>query len=994
MIIVPGERHVERLARAGQRAETRASLRDRLSAALLPEVRFADERETRLTMALALEDARARAKQLDLFGGGGTEDPILAPLRGRGGASWVRAVAAIDEAVGVLRARGVTADILDRVKGTGVAGARARTIAAAMRALDEALIRRGARDGRLRGWMLAQALRGQDVPALVGANELRARWILDWEASDLAWWRALDDGLAPRGARVILPAFDKPLSGARERDPLEVLADFLARHLDAAPETELVPARLGDLGTVAPDGDLGGVRVVRAASARAQARSVAQLVRAALDAGTELERIAIAYPSRDEKTLLPLRGALAAEGVVFHDARGAPPAAVPVVATALLALAAADALDRVAVARLLRSGYLDAPRVVGGEVGFREAERTLERLARGLETRATRAGVDAAERLRRTMTYRPEDEPVADRVVAALVRGGAGKTRPERARAARALFDELGFAARAGRGALATFSRDEAPRGVDRAERLAVARDVRAWERLVAALDLYEATVEGATAPVDAEIFRLELAELLERAAPLPGAGRAGSVRIVRLADVAGEELSLLVVVDANDGVLPRDSAPITLVTESLEVGLGKRDPLLVRSTSELGARDLAALAIAAAEARELVLVTTAEDTTGSPAEPSRVVHAVLRMRPEAEEVIAAVAPVVDDAALRSPVEVARRLLRERAREGFFLDPARPLSDVVGALDPSSAVRAVITHETGPTSERALAVTSIERFAQCAFKGFAHVVLAAREGEEQRELPDAREEGNLAHLALAAAFVAVGELWKARPRDAEAILATGLAAAEKTLAESQGHAPLRAIVRLRLRESVRALLLRAIEDEAWDFAAAEQSFGRREGWPAYGIGDEIFLRGSIDRLDRAHGRADARVVDYKRSKTTVRSSAGALGDTVLQVPVYAAAASRQLQHGATGIYLPLQPRDLATETRGNAKAEERVRELATRAGGLVPIDERILGIARAVRGGALAPLPAKESECTYCSVSGGCRKPRFAMAPDEDEDDG
>ena len=34
--------------------------------------------------------------------------------------------------------------------------------------------------------------------------------------------------------------------------------------------------------------------------------------------------------------------------------------------------------------------------------------------------------------------------------------------------------------------------------------------------------------------------------------------------------------------------------------------------------------------------------------------------------------------------------------------------------------------------------------------------------------------------------------------------------------------------------------------------------------------------------------------------------------------------------------------------------------------------------------------GRSSPLPAHESECRYCAVSGGCRKPRFAMAPVED----
>ena len=39
LFVVPAERHVERLAREGKRAETRTSLRSRLAAALLPDVR-------------------------------------------------------------------------------------------------------------------------------------------------------------------------------------------------------------------------------------------------------------------------------------------------------------------------------------------------------------------------------------------------------------------------------------------------------------------------------------------------------------------------------------------------------------------------------------------------------------------------------------------------------------------------------------------------------------------------------------------------------------------------------------------------------------------------------------------------------------------------------------------------------------------------------------------------------------------------------------------
>lgn len=995
LFVVPAERHVERLARSGERAETRSSLRSRLAAALLPDVRFAEPREVRLRLGIAVEEARGQ--QLDLFGGGPVADPLLAQLRGP---SWIRAIAAIDDAIGTLRARGVTEAHLDRAgKGAGVAAARARTLVGAMRAVDGALATAlaPARDARLMGPDLAQAIRRTaraPLVAVLGAESVRSRWILSWDPQDLVWWKALDEVLGD--ARILLPWFDKRLEGSRERDPLETVADAVLKYLEAAPETEMIPAVLGDLASTPPaPSDVQNVRVGRAQDAADQGRLVAHAVTAALEAGACVERIAIAYPSRDERTLRPLRRALSDEAIVFHDALGAPPRDVPVVAAALQALSAAETKERVAVARLLRSGYLDAPRTLGRsreELGFREAERVLERLAKRLETRATAVGETAEERLVATAAGDDPEDLESARRIASVLRT-TGSTRLERARTARSMFAELGLGARAGRGALGTFARDEAPSGVDRAERLAVARDVRAWEVLEDVLDAYETAAADAKRPVDAEVFLLELGELLDASATLPGAGRAGAVRLVRLADVAGDELDLLVVIDANSGVLPRDQRPISLVTEALEERVK-----MPRDVGERAARDLAALAVGAAEAKALLLVTTSADEGDAPAQPARAVVAALR----AGATVATAPPPVRSG---EGEDVGRRAERERAREAFFLDPRRIETPLAGTLAEREAIARVVLPETGGMRERPLAVTSIERFAQCPFKGYAHAILAAREGEEQRELPDAREEGNLGHEALAAAFLATRVEWALRPRDQGRILAKGLAAAEEALAKSAGHAPLRAIVRLRVRESVRAVLLRALDDEVWDFALAEQPFGRAKSWPEFGVsasgapsravaapapapGGEVWLRGSVDRIDRAHDGSSVRVIDYKRSKSTVQSSMHSLGEAAIQVPLYAAVARRNLSLPATGTYLPTQPRDLAIPSP--RPKEDRVAELA--AGSPSLIEERVLALAIGARAGRFAPLPVKETECTFCSVSGGCRKPRFAMEPVEDED--
>lgn len=1028
LYVVPGERHVERLARGGQRAETRTSLRARLAAALLPDVAFAERRECRLVLAMALAEPEASGPgQLGLFGGVVPEagrqapadprgDALLAAVRARGGASWARMVAALDDAIGILRARGATIDHLDRVAKTkGFLATRARTLGTAMRALDARLARAGACDERLAPARVAEAIinaEASEIEAIVGARSLRGRWLLSWDPVDLAWWRALDDKLAPRGggARVVLPTFDWPLSASRARDPLDALAEEVARGLDAAAESETIEPVLGDLtGADGGDGTLGGdpdrVQLVSASDAVAQARAAASAVARALAAGSAVERIAIAFPVLDERTLAPLRRALEEEGIVAHESRGAPPSQAPVIAGALLALEAATSLERQPVAQLLRSGWLDAPRVTGEE--RREGKRRIARLARVLESSATAAGEDAAVRLVRTATMRKAGRPVrgdeeaeheqdvvlATRLADILARAQRATTRGGQVRAARALWTELGIGARAGRGGLASFTSDAVPTGVPRAERLAIARDARAWDALVSALDLYETTAQRAGALeqlIDAAGFRLELVELLDAGASQPGAGRAAAVRIARLADIAGDALDLLVVLDANEGLLPRDDARDALVSESLADAIAKasRGEFLAPAQGATRARELTALAVAASEAKLVLLAFAREDGAGSPLAPSPVVDALAR----------AGVPVVStepDPPRWSGANVGVRVAREREREGFFLDPARPRSDVVADLAPPAEGARLLVAETGG-GERALAVTGLERFARCAFQGYAQVVLAARESDLMTELPDAREEGTLIHEALAAAFLATKELWPPRPRPFEAIVARGEAAADAVLERWQGHAPLRAVVRLRVRDAVRAVLRVAIEDETWDFALAEQPFGSRaeEAWPVFVLAAgelRLALRGSIDRVDRAHDAGSLRVIDYKRSKSTVTASASGLGETALQVPLYARVASRALGVSGTGAYMPTQARDVGPGNKPSAKAAARMEELvAPVSGGFTKIEQRALAIVASARAGLLVPIPASEAECRLCDVSGGCRKPRFAMAPAED----
>lgn len=1041
LFVVPSEKHVERLVREGRSAETRAALERRLAAAFLPGIVFVERGARRLALSAALSDPSDDALR---------GDELLDDLRRKGGRSWAKTIDALDAALGRLYAGGVGASDLAAVaERGGLVAAKAKTLGRAMRALEGRLERFGARDDRRLPEMLARALRDaspEDVEAVVGTKRLRTRWVLSWTPSSLAYFRALDEALSRVGgdARVIVPAFDRPLDMHRERDALEVLADELAAHLDAPLESEIVPPVLGDLGPASladPSSasvDRSHVRIHRADTPAAQARAAADVVRRALSGGTCVERVAIALPSLDERSLVPLRRALEEAEIVAHETRGAPASGSSVVHTAFDVLDVAESLDRTTVARIVGSGYVDAFRFAPEGTPAREAQASLRRIARRLASTATKSGETAAERLVRTAA--PDDAAGArgdaagsshslDRALATALASilsapAQAKGRVERARAVRASWSALGLGAAAGRGALDTFASDAAPKGIRRAERVAIARDARAWEWLMATLDLYESTasrVGVADAPIDADLFRNELGALLEAAATTPHAGRAGAVRVGRLDDFVGEALDLVLVLDANEGALPRDEARDAFVDLELlgavEAARAGRRAAKSASSSAFGehvgaslasssspslatsslassrrVRDLASLAAVAAEASSIVFVSTREDASGTSLSPSPIVTALERMGVTPLPVTSTRRPIADES-------VARRAQREGAREGFFFDPSRPRSDVVGQLELGPEGRALVASTTGGDA-RPLSVTALERLARCPFMGYAHVVLAVREPSLQGELPDAREEGTLVHAALAAAFAATRALWPQRPRDEASIVELGVRAADATLADGEGHAPLRAVARLRVLDAVRAVLRAAIADETWDFDLAEQPFGSdaAASWPPFVIaaGDErLTLRGTLDRLDRAHdghdGRA-VRVVDYKRSKSKVAQTASALGETVLQVPLYARVARAATGRTATGVYVPFQPRDVH-DAKVSAAAQKRMDELVDEpATGLAEIERRALELVVRARRGEFSPVPRSESECVHCAVSGGCRKPRFAMAADEEEE--
>jgi RecB family exonuclease len=1027
-LVVPSERHVERLARKGELAETRSALQRRLLEALAPKVKLAPPEATRLALAEAL---RAVA----------WEDELLQPLATAGSLAWLRTVDAVDEAIAMLRASNTPLSSLEKAERLGGGAARrAAMLRRAMVALDVLLVRAGQVDGRASGQVLAETIARTEprlVVEAVGASTLKAQLIAVWEPRDLGWWRALDVALRRAGgggAIIELPSFRKNLDPARQRDPLDVVLDDVARALDEAPDTSEIKAPLGDLRLDAPLSapPLVHLELRQASDAHAQGRAVADAIFSALSAGIPIEEVAVALPRIDEEVLGAIRRAFDDAGIPAYDSRGPAPLGSGIVAAALDAHAlGSHGLARKKVAALLRSFYLDAERVTQID-DPRRARRLLARLVTALEQTPTVAGRDAVSTLEATVcAYRPYREVreedgaslalVARRVGDLLWTVECAQTRTEHIRAARELWASLGFPARASYDAKTTLGQDETPTGIARAELRALSRDAHAWEVLMSALAGYEAAVASlhlGAATATSEAFRHELLRTLEAGAPPPGAGRVGAVRIARLAELAHEKLQCLVIVDANEGVLPSAPARAPLLSEALASCLREIDPLRAPPLPVLRtARDLAHLALAVTGADRLIFTYRARDEEGGAMAPAPIVNWLSRqgMRvvtwhgsPIAERPITsreARLKVLFEAPERGQEvdsESARRAHIERSRESFHNNTrVREETVVNGFLAADESIATILREETGGSAEHPLPVTTLERFARCAFQGHAHHIMRAREAERRADTPDAREEGTLVHEALARAFRATRPMWRQRPRDAEAIRTSAIEAADAFFQREATASGLRKLALDQARESVIKVLEWSLHDLDWNFEVAEQPFGdaSEEGWPALRLDDgetTLVLKGNIDRIDVSDRLPRAiRAVDYKTRPRKAKEAQKELGTFAFQVPFYARIARETLAAvRSEGLYLPMSELvpGYAPPVAFAAAWREKVETDSPHPPHQPAVVIAALDLLKRFRKGAIAPLPLEDRFCDHCEFDGGCRRPRFIVSEDEPED--
>ena len=314
-----------------------------------------------------------------------------------------------------------------------------------------------------------------------------------------------------------------------------------------------------------------------------------------------------------------------------------------------------------------------------------------------------------------------------------------------------------------------------------------------------------------------------------------------------------------------------------------------------------------------------------------------------------------------------------------------------------GFLLPDETLAEILRDETGGDGDHPLPVTTLERFARCAFKGYAHHIMRAREAERRADTPDAREEGTLVHEALARAFGATRALWRVRPRNDEAIRASAIEAADAFFQRETTASGLRKLALDQARESVVKVLAWSLHDLDWNFEVAEQTFGdaSEDGWPPLRLSDgetALVLKGSVDRIDVSDRLPLAiRAIDYKTRPRKAKEAQKELGTFAFQVPFYARVAAENL--GAVrseGLYLPMS--ELVPEYAPPAAFGAAWREKVQSGSPHPPVVIAALALLKRFRTGVIAPLPLEDRFCDHCEFDGGCRRPRFIVSEDEPED--
>ncbi|MGH2834902.1 MAG: PD-(D/E)XK nuclease family protein, partial [Solirubrobacteraceae bacterium] len=678
---------------------------------------------------------------------------------------------------------------------------------------------------------------------------------------------------------------------------------------------------------VAPGDALG---LLHGSSPRGEFELVAGEVRALLDAGMAADSIAIVHRSPQRIAAL-LAEALSAKGVP-HALRRRLAFADTAIGRGLLgvlrcALGTGGLGDLLAWLRV--PGVLEQPR-----------------LADLLEAKARRTGALSAYRAR--ALWEAERWPLQriDRIAAAAAAGER-----DLLDALLAELERLFTARRGGSAALL------AGRELDEAAALAAGR--RAIEQL---RELARLAPEQAGGPA-------EMLEVLERldfiSGDVPGAGQ---VAVVDPLGLRARRVGVLFVCGMQEGVFPAPPSP-PLIPEGQRRALAQASGLVLHAPADsLAAERYLLYALVSRPQERLVLSWHTAGEDGAPRSRSLFVDDVCDLFEPIAVRIAA--PVASGGA---EGRVGERRVGEGRVGGGADRCIAPLSDerVLAEL----------------RDRRLWSASSLELWAACPVKWFVERLLHGQELGPDAE-PLAR--GSLAHAALKLTL----ERLRERTGSARITPKSVFAAKEllsQALEELSDEFPLSVApervggARRRLRVDLQRYLDSAAErcsplepthmEFEFGFGDSDQSSP-----PPLDLGDGVFVRGRIDRVDLGDG-GEAVVYDYKGRAAP--PAARWLQDRSWQVALYMRAAQQALGAQAVGgFYQPLAGKELAP--RGALDCDAAVELDVVRTDNLSHdefehlIDECVAAARSAAvqaRSGALEPRPDS------CAYNGGCSYP-------------
>lgn len=816
------------------------------------------------------------------------------------------------------------------------------------------------------------------VQTLPGLQRIELTGFVRFSALELELVMRLAAGMEALGLELELSvpgtgatAWDSSTDGLfrvfEQRTELSPLSLFKALPDDARTASAVV--RAASEGRTAEVGS--AFTVSSFANPREEARHVAQTVRAAVEAGIAPEAIAVVVPDLAEDAAV-MREALEQLGLTVGTSF-APPLLNGAWARLLLGLPRLERdrfpVDRVVAWLSMTSGLLAVPLEAPGRV-LREAGIRDDRLGALGEKGAYAVRL---ERLASRLDARRRNDEA--REVRAVSSACAALLDVVKALPARAKLLEHLHAWRRAVESLGGFLPVEGipPRlwtgDASSAELLGVAaRELQAGELLRALADTLEASLQHsglASATVDRRHFERWLLEAASDLT-LPGSGLPSvGVAVLGLDEVPGRAFAQVFVTGLSESRVPRPTRANTLFGEEDrgEVNRAQRRDVFRVLGGEGELRDsfrfledrfLVGLAVASAS--ELVHCSYPRTGfSGGEQNPSPLLEELTRaagltVTDTPFSTLVDGAELWSESALRERVAyelhvpnalrltaadgVARALgervraeawLREAGDFGrvelerlrFFSDAARAPGPFTGAIHaPELAAGLADAFRFGP--ERPLSASTLGRFGNCRFQGFATYALRLEEREVPGEEQDARDRGSFWHRVVEELFPRLKQegLLAKSPREVpDAVLTAALkAAVEYTEATSHlGHPALWRLGRERALAMVRRLLgreHRGLPFEGYEPTGAELVFGRKNAateWrevviPAHHEGEvAVYLEGKIDRVDvSARGLG---VIDYKSGTQYKKERRDNLLISEFQLPLYLFAARSAGHHG-------------------------------------------------------------------------------------------